>query len=491
MLAQIRRSPKAPVGAEPPPAPLPDIAARSEKLPRASEETSSAFPPQAVFRAGLRHHHLANTAYPIAHRKTVFPYRRKASEHVPLLREALGTADRMGLYLHIPFCRKRCAFCEYTVVDGHTLEREEAYHRALLKEVDLYADLPDGSPPPLTGLDVGGGTPSLVDPRRMGELVDRVMRRFRPASGFGISIETTPRMAAAFPRRLALYRSMGIERISMGLQTANPRLLRRYGRDPGPPTDNLRAAENIRRAGFRRFNIDLMYGFARQKTDDFLSTVSYTLKLRPEYVTLYRMRYKGTRIAGEAPLVDLAETTKTYQEARRLLLSAGYQAPPGKTGFSRVPGDSGASEYLTQRVVWSTPYAGLGLGAQTFTNHLLAYNLGAASKRLGGYLRAVEQGRPPIQDLYRLPPAEGMGKMISVSFYFGAIHLEAFRQRFGTTLEERFPRETAFVLRRGLMEYRDGTLGLTEKGAARFNGVVALFYSDAVKEHLLSLEDQP
>jgi oxygen-independent coproporphyrinogen-3 oxidase len=393
----------------------------------------------------------------------------------------------MCLYVHIPFCERRCAFCEYTVMDNHDEDLEIQYHQALLQELDLYMVLLGTENKELGGLDIGGGTPSLINPKRIGELVERVAHGFRLSPGFGISIETTPKIAATLPGRLTAYRAFGIERISMGLQMVNPKLLREYERDINKIGYNHRAVENIRRAGFRRFNIDLMYGFAKQSPEDFRRTLEYTIRLQPEYITLYRMRYKGTRISDEARDIELKRVVEMYQMARKFLTSAGYQANPGKNGFSRVIGDPGTSEYLTERVVRSTSYLGLGLGAQTFTNNLLAYNHGAAPKRMERYLRTVKAGELPIQDLYHLPLSEAMAKMISVSFYFGQIHLGAFRYRFGMELEERFTDEIAFVLDRGFMEYRRQTLRLTSKGAKVFNGVIALFYSNRVKEYLLSI----
>jgi len=445
------------------------------------------YEPERVFEAGLRNHHLANTAYPIAHRRTVWRYRQAAGGHARLLQDAFAAADRMSLYAHIPFCERRCAFCEYTVVEGHDDEQQERYLDALLHELDLYRQVLGPDRPVLAGFDIGGGTPAIVRPERIGELVSRVAGAFRLAEGFSISIETTPKIAAEHPERLAALRGCGIDRISMGLQMVNPRLLREYGRDLNRVGHNHRAVEHIRRAGFRRFNIDLMYGFARQNLVDFRDTLAYTIALDPEYITLYRMRYKGTRIAGEAAQVDLARVVAMYELAREMLLAAGYRANPGKNGFSRVAGDPGTSAYLTERVVRSTPYLGLGLGAQTFTNHLLAYNLGAATKRLTEYFQALSEDRLPIQDLYHLPFAEGMAKMVSVSFYFGEIQLEAFREKFGLRLEEVFPLEVAFLLDRGLMEYSRESLRLTAAGARVVNGVIALFYSPAVQEYLLEL----
>jgi oxygen-independent coproporphyrinogen-3 oxidase len=185
--------------------------------------------------------------------------------------------------------------------------------------------------------------------------------------------------------------------------------------------------------------------------------------------------------------VVLADAVAMYDAAFELLNARGYAANPGKNGFSRVAGDPGTSAYLTERVVNAVPYLGLGLGAQTFTNNILAYNLGAASKKLEAYLDTVAAGRLPIQDLYLLPRSEAMAKMVSVSFYFGEINLSAFEERFGVPLERCFGREVELVLERGLMTYHGDRLRLTRVGARNFNGVVALFYSHRVKKHLVEM----
>ncbi|HSA24211.1 MAG TPA: coproporphyrinogen III oxidase, partial [Myxococcota bacterium] len=340
----------------------------------------------------------------------------------------------------------------------------------------------------LRGLDLGGGTPSLVEPARLGEIVAWVLARLRPAPGFGMSIETTPKIAALAPARLAAYRAFGIERISLGLQTVSAGLLHAYGREVQQVDHNRRAVENIRAAGFRTLNVDLMYGFARQGLDDWAESLRAAVALGPEVITLYRMRYKGTRVEGEAAEAALSQAVAMAELAGRTLAEAGYHAPPGKNAYVRSARDPGTSAYLTSRVVESVPYLGLGLGAQTFTNHLLAYNHGAATKQLEPYLRALDAGELGIQDLYHLPPSEGMAKMISVSFYFGAVRLDTFQRRFGVALEERFPAEVEFVLGRGLMERAGSALRLTAAGAQSFPGVIALFYSAAVQRHLLGLE---
>jgi oxygen-independent coproporphyrinogen-3 oxidase len=125
------------------------------------------------------------------------------------------------------------------------------------------------------------------------------------------------------------------------------------------------------------------------------------------------------------------------------------------------------------------------LGAQSYSHNTLAYNRGAAGKQIAPYRKALEAGQLPLQDLYNMPRTASMAKMISVSFYFGEINRKYFAQKFGITLEEEYPAEVDFVLSEGLMAYRGDCLSLTHKGVENYNGVIALFYAPAVKQHLL------
>jgi len=319
-------------------------------------------------------------------------------------------------------------------------------------------------------------------------VVEAARSAFRFPPGVAISIETTPIIADREPEKIYAFKEMGIDRISMGVQTTHFKLANSLGREYEGLTALESAVDNIRRAGFRRFNIDLMYGFADQSPEAWRATVEQTIALEPEYITLYHMRYKGTRIQGQAARVTRRAIDELEEIARDRLLAAGYAGTPGKNTYSKLPGDVGTSDYLTERVVKGTPYLGLGLGAQSLSHHTLSYNLGAAAKSLKPYLRAVDAGRLPIQDLYHLPLDAAMAKMIAVSFYFGQIHREHFHSKFGVRLEDHFAREVAFLLQHRLMEHIGPYLRLTLKGARHFNGVVALFYAGAVKDYLLHLE---
>lgn len=462
-----------------------------------AEADLTRLPPIDVFDGGERNHHISNTAYPIAHEQTWAPYRVQRADHEAVARTAFADVDDLCLYVHIPFCAVRCSFCEYTVVSGTDLQRTDLYRDALLTEIDRWgAILDDGRVRTIKGIDIGGGTPSFVPADDITQIVERLRQRFDVADA-GLSIETTPRIAAAEPQKLEAYNACGIERISMGVQVIQPDLLKILARDENGVEHHGRAVDNIRAAGFRRLNLDVMYGFADQSEDSLAATLRHCIALDPEYVTLYRMRFKLTRISHQASRVTLAHAKAHAALARSVLEEAGYEANPGKNTFvhRRVktsrPNDVGTSDYLTERVIQGTPYLGLGLGAQTFTHTTISYNDGSVGKNLLPYLRAVDAGRLPIQDLYDLPLAHMMAKFVAVAFYFGEIDRQAFTAKFGQTLEQAFPDEVNFVKTQGLMHETSGQYGtsdalsLTPEGARHFAGVIALFFAPSVQRYLV------
>jgi len=465
--------------------------------------------PRDVFGAGVRQHHVANTAFPIGHTQTVKPYRvprtRGQEELREVLRGAYSDLDEMMLYAHVPFCPVRCSFCEYTVVDpkvGALDESQEAYFKALRQEIEMYSAVLGGTKSKrVVGFDIGGGTPSMARSSEIASVIDLIDRLYTlDSSQMEISIETTPRIAASEPQKLKDYYAMGIRRVSMGLQTTDFKQAKALGRDDANGQAHvIRALENVRGAGFESLNVDLMYGFplpasARKSgTDPWAQTLQDCVALAPEHITLYRMRYKGTKMAHLQDRVELAQINAQAGLAHEILTRNGYAGMTGKNTYSRI--NSGCSDYLDKRVRQAVPYLGFGLGAQSFSHHTLAYNLGAVTKTMHQYLKSVELGRLPIQDLYHLPRELAMGKMVSVSFYYGGIDLQAFEHCFKAKLEETYPEAVRFALDHGLMWYtsHDGQspgisrLQLTTLGKRHFGGCVALFYSPAVQEHLIHM----
>ncbi|GMU52512.1 MAG: oxygen-independent coproporphyrinogen III oxidase [Candidatus Xenobia bacterium] len=459
---------------------------RAWSLPNAAD--AAHYPPQACFEAGERNHHIANTAYPIAHQLTWKPYRVGTERYQSLVAQAFEGLDPLLLYVHIPFCEVRCAYCEYTVVGQDELHGTEQYLRRLHRELELYAGLLGSRR--LAGFDIGGGTPSFLEGEQIEALMEKVRQHFELPPDVVVSIETTPRIAALQPNRLARFQQAGIGRISMGIQVIQPDLLKVLERDGNGVEHHFRAVEHIRAAGFTDFNVDLMYGFARQSLESWRATLEHALRLAPEAITLYRMRYKLTRISEQASQVALEGVRAQAELAKKILADHGYLANPGKNTYSRIPGHPGTSDYITRRVVEGMPYLGLGLGAQSFTHTTVSYNDGAAGKNLKPYLRSVDAGELPLQDLYDLPREHMMAKMICVSFYFGEVDRPAFRAKFGQDIDQAYPEEVAFALERGFMSLTGDKLSMTELGARHFNGLVALFHAPSVKRYLLERDPE-
>lgn len=440
---------------------------------------------EELYEKGIKMHHITNTAYPLTPGSFMRYKVTDAREIKKLLKEDIDKLTALSLYVHVPFCQSRCKFCEYAVVSGDDFEKKEEYVEALLKELDMYKEII--SDKKILGFDMGGGTPTQLETEQIKRITERLHQNFNFDPTTEMSIETTPVIAARDYDKIKALHDMGYKRISMGVQTVNPRLLEAFGRE-GNNSIYEKAVENIRQAGFEKFNIDLMYGFLNQDMDDFKNTLDYTTKLLPEYITLYRNRYKGTKIASEAEGVTLDKVNNQYKEAHRFLHEAGYAAPYGKNTFSRLEGDYGTSDYLTKRVIDGLPYVGMGLGAQSFGHQYLAYNEGASTKTLKNYFDKIERGEFPIQDIYPLPESEAIAKMVSVAFYFAFVDLAKFKARFGVDFEEYFREEIAFLKERGLIEMQDGKMVVTEAGVEQVGGVIPMFYSNESREELMKIK---
>ena len=434
-----------------------------------------------VFETGLLYHHYANTAYPLTPH-SFMQYRINDRDEIrDFVTGEWQKADALSLYIHVPFCKQRCKFCEYVVLEHTDEDIENEYVELLLKEMQMYSEILKGKK--IVGYDLGGGTPTKLSVENLTRITEAVRRLFDIEPDTVFSVETTPVIAANEPEKIKALYDLGYRRISMGVQRVSAKLLEALGRE-GSASVYEKAVENIRRAGFKSFNIDLMYGFLYQTDTDFSNTLRYAVGLKPEHITLYRNRYKGTKIESEAGGVSIYKAVYQYRLAYTILTDSGYQANVGKNTFSNVPDDYGTSDYLTKRVIYGTPYVGMGLGAQSFGIDYLAYNLGAAEKRMERYKKAITEGRLPIQDIYRLPQEESIAKMVSVAFYFAFVDLEAFKARFHLDFCEYFRDEVDFVLQNKLMELKDGRLYLTPRGADNINGVIPLFYSPRSKEEL-------
>ncbi|MDR1800753.1 MAG: radical SAM protein [Lachnospiraceae bacterium] len=440
-----------------------------------------------LFDKGMELFHITNTAYPLTP-VSLMQYKITDREKYRGFLEAdFEKCTQLSLYVHVPFCKSRCKFCEYVVVSGDEVELKQAYVDHLLTEIKMYGELVgrnSANKPKIVGFDIGGGTPTELEIPQLEALMTAVNEQFDLSNFFTKSIETTPINAVRQFDKLKIIRELGIPRISMGVQTVNAKLLENMQREGGIAIYR-EAVDNIRRAGFTLLNIDLMYGFKDQDYDDFVNTVNYAISLEPEYITLYEMRYKLTKISSDASYVSKAKLNKQYRLAFEILEQNGYIANYGKNTFSRIPYDEGTSSYLTRRVINATPYIGLGAGAQSFGHDYLAYNTGAANKSIVKYMSDIDEGYFPIQDIYDLPLEESIAKAVSVMFYFGYINYREFYERFKIDFVKRFYDVLKYADDWGLLKLESDRCIITKNGVTHMNGLIPLFYSERSKAELM------
>lgn len=440
-----------------------------------------------IFERGIKFHHYCNTAYPLRANSLAQYEVHNTDEVYKVVKENIEQQKELCLYVHIPFCQSRCKFCEYVVLDKPTDSDPDEYVKHLLKEIELYKKIIKDKP--IVGYDLGGGTPSYLSIENL-EKITNAIKGFNLKENMYLSIETTPIIAANDFEKIKAIKELGYNRISMGFQTVSEKLLEALGRE-GSKSIYEKAVENIRKANFDRLNIDLMYGFLNQSDEDFANTIKYTIALEPEFITLYRNRYKGTKLEAEAQGVTLYKVNRQYDIAYNLLKEAGYIANNGKNTFSKIPNDMGTSSYLTKRVIDATSYVGFGLGAQSFVGNYLAYNLGCADHKLKKYFDFIDKGILPINDIADMPISEVRAKAISVMFYFGFISMNAYKNRFNENFREVYKTQIEFLEKNYLMEFIDeDTFMLTDYGAAHLYGIIPLFYSERSINEMFSLSDR-
>lgn len=446
-----------------------------------------------IFETGLLHTHSANTAYPLTPQSFMEFKLRDYEKITQLLAEDWEKAERLCLDVHVPSSPFQGGFCECTALGNSGKEAEDRYVSLLRREMRMYSSFL--SKKPVVGCNLEGGTSLLLSNKNFTLISESFFSGFSFESGAECSLETTPVIAANEPEKLRLAHSLGFCRIRMKIQTVSPGLYFGLERD-GSPDLYERAAANIRECGFPHFNIDVMYGFPFPSDEGLECTLRRAAALAPDFITLCRNRYEGTRPESEADGVSLYKAMRQYRLAHRVLTENGFQANVGGNAFCRTEGNSETEDSHTAHVIQGMPYLGLGPGAESFGRNYLAYNEGAANegaagKKLERYEAAVLENRFPFQYVYALPQEESAAKMVSASLSFGVIDTAAFQTRFGLDFQEYFKEEVEFVLRKDFMRYEKDRLTLTPRGADSINGMIPLFYSERSRNELVRLSEGP
>lgn len=246
----------------------------------------------------------------------------------------LGKAP-FGLYIHIPFCATRCGYCDFntytaqelTARDGSTTVTQSSYVELALAEIRLAKDVLGANVPPVQTVFVGGGTPSLLPADHLAAILGEVRSQFDTAPDMEVTTEANPEsVTKAYLERI---RSAGFNRLSLGMQSAQPHVLRVLDRQhtPGRPAE---AVVEARAAGFEHVNLDLIYGTPGESDQDWQDSLDAVVSIGPDHVSAYALIVEeGTALArqvdrGEIPAPEDDVLADRYEQADATLSRGGY-----------------------------------------------------------------------------------------------------------------------------------------------------------------------
>lgn len=371
-------------------------------------------------------------------------------------------------YIHIPFCKSKCKFCEYIKYIKPEKSLEDKYIDILIKDIKTFSEKHKNIV--LKGLDIGGGTPTCLEYDNLKRLLDFLkeeLSKMTLSEDFEPSIEST--FLTIDEEKIKLISNSGIKRISFGLQTVNKKFLKKNSR-PNPTLERMKDVLALcHKNGVKKVNIDLMYGLERQSKNDLKSAIKTIEILKPEQVTLYEFR---TNILNIKEYKSKKQLFNEYYYLYKNLLKLGYKGIFGQNTFS-IYDDFGLSSYIKNRMIKNISYKGFGISAQSKSKEGVTYNIGKGGKSLQ---ECLEEGHFDCEDSYILPKEEMLAKYIAISGYCGRFNLNIMQEILGEDPLNVFKEQFDFLLGKKLIHIKDNTVFFTRKGFVHYGAILSLFY---------------
>ena len=380
-----------------------------------------------------------------------------------------------GLYIHIPFCVKKCPYCDfYSITDGSL---HPAFMDALVSEMRMTRA------PNLTfdTLYMGGGTPSVLDAKTIGNIIETAHQSYEILPHTEITLEVNPGTVSL--KQFEEYRCSGINRINIGVQSFDPVNLQFLGRIHSG--DDARAAVTwAQQAGFENLGLDLIYGIPNQTKKSWLRDLKLVIESEPRHLSCYILSFEpGTplyRDRQEGRLKPLAEpqVCELFETTLEFLSDHGY-VQYEISNFARKSINSPSlksAEFNRSRhniKYWNfSPYIGLGPSAHSFLEPRRYWNCADVEK----YIQDLDAGRLPRAGEERL----GMEQLMIEAIYLGlrqttGILIDVFEKKFGVTFIAEFEEIIANLEARCLIELSQNRCALTSKGMLYLDSIAAMF----------------
>lgn len=369
-----------------------------------------------------------------------------------------------SLYIHIPFCRHRCAYCDFNTYAGQN-NRIPEYVEALCREIRWMGAVGQArtqapTPMPVHTIYFGGGTPLLLEPRQVGAILDTCRENYAVDADAEISMEANPGTVTL--ESLHALRAMGVNRLSYGMQSAHPDDLRLLQRQHDT-YDVIRAVQWARQAGFASLSLDLIYGLPFQSLERWRNTLETAIDLGTEHLSLYSLTIEpGTPFRiwlqrGLIPLPDDDLAADMYDYATERLAKAGFQQYEISNWARVMNGVLAACRHNLQ--YWhNLPYLGLGAGAHGYHSGYRLVNTSTIPDYIERCKTAPHQAFPIGPATVQSLPIERWTEvqetmMVGLRLTGEGVSATAFRERFGASLESLFEADIADLIHKGLLEW--------------------------------------
>lgn len=405
-------------------------------------------------------------------RNTLLPFRKKP----------------LGIYVHIPFCIQKCLYCDFLSAPSDETTRE-SYVNALLAEIDAQAPLYKGFQ--VHTVFFGGGTPSLLMPEQTAAILERLYQRFSflPEKEMEITLEANP--GTLTEEKLRAWRKAGVNRLSIGLQSAHDEELKSLGRIH-TWKEFLWGYEAARRAGFSNLNIDLMSALPGQSVDSWMDTLENVVELRPEHISAYSLIieegtpfydwYGPQDAASEKRQMEKRKPLPSEEEDRLMYERTGeYLA---KRGYGRYEISNYALPGFACRhnlAYWErTDYAGFGLGAASLRENVRWSNTAELAEYLAHAGQTGEETRIK-KEMTRLSIQDQMEEFMFLGLRkTEGVSASTFERLYGKPLEAVYEEPVERLIREGLLlryQKEDGSVffRLSDKGIDVSNYALAMF----------------
>ncbi|MBK9169680.1 MAG: coproporphyrinogen III oxidase family protein [Bryobacterales bacterium] len=407
------------------------------------------------------------------------PYRYWGPDHVPAVHEALARPPApgtpLGLYHHIPFCRKRCHFCYFKVYTDKVASDVETYLDATIAELELYARQTFiGGRKPLF-IYFGGGTPSFISTRQLTRLVEGMKRVLPWDEAEEVAFECEP--GTLTEGKLTAIKELGMTRISLGIENFNDEILQLNGR-AHLSKEIDRAYSFARSIGFPQINIDLIAGMMGETEENWRDCVRRVIEMAPECVTVYQMEvpynttiFKEMKVFGQtvAPVANWKTKRAWVRYAFAELERAGYTVTSAYTAVK----DPARTKFVYRDALWrGADMVGLGVASFSHVGGTHFQN----EHDWGPYLDCVNRGELPVFRALTPTHDERFIREFVLQMKLGRVEREYFARKFGADPVERFAEPLGKLRDEGFSEIGPGHIVLNRDGLLQVDRLLHEFF---------------